>query len=512
MNGIEEVQKSIKEFICEKKQIQQQIVEIEQKRTQLALERNEKKQVGVECKQQVEELGKQITELGNQSQELQNKLDFKTNAVKGQINASIDNFISEGIRKIRKINEQIQELEGRIQEQKEKHAKYQLQKQEFYVRFGRMPELSENAKQECETQEQEYENNGIKIQEFNALIEELKEEITQLAKIRREIKNGNWNFSIEKKVEIEEVSVEEFGPIQEVYIEEFEPIEELQVEEFYVEEFKPIQEINIEEFEEIGQARVETIQTVDEQETIDEMEELARLIVEQISEEQTKDFSNKTVENITENNQNDEDIITFEKEEGNEEKIIIPLFGQKATIANITIKFEENELVYKAHMSDGHQIKISPAKIGTENVLLRDKKNREECKEILTSYSKSEYKIFDKNVINKIDPLVCELLIECAQKYKYDAQELMYNYAMSFSETTDFNSEQVPAITYNTLFIGESKLSRREKAIINKICKNAKGNSRVEIIEAFSGFRKIKYILKKIFSVNNIKVLPEAKY
>lgn len=517
MNGLEQVQGSIKNFICERKQVQQQIAEIEEKRTKLAQERNEKKRTSTNDNTPINELGKQISELGNQSQELQNQLDFKFHAIKEQINFSIDNLIADGIRKIRKINEEIQQLENKVDTYKEKNAKYQLQKQEFYVRFGRMPELSENAIKENKLQEEQCAVSVAKIQELDIQIQGLEKEITELARIKREIKNGNWNSVIENKKEvkeicIEEVQIEDFGIATEMQIEEFGPIEELYVEELYVEEFKPIEELYIEEFEEIQESKTEKIEIVKEQDSIDEIEELARLIVEQITEEQTKDLWNESIENITEHEENNEDIITFEKEEENEEKIMIPLFGQKATIANITIKFEENELVYKAHMSDGHQIKIYPAKIGTENVLLRDKKNREECKEILTSYARAEYKVFDKNVINKIDPLVCELLIECAQKYNYDAQELMYNYAMSFSETTDFNTEQVPVITYNLLFIGESNLSRKEKNIINKICKNARKNSKVEIIESFNGFKKIKYILKRIISVNNIKVLPEAKY
>ena len=52
--------------------------------------------------------------------------------MKTQINLVIDNLIAEGIRGIRRINEEIQELEKSIADQKERNEKYQLQKQEFY--------------------------------------------------------------------------------------------------------------------------------------------------------------------------------------------------------------------------------------------------------------------------------------------------------------------------------------------------------------------------------------------
>ena len=130
MNGLEQIQESIKNFICEKKQVQQQIMEIEEKRTKLAQERNEKKKINAN-NVEVYELGKQISELGNQSQESQNKLDFKFHAVKAQVGSNIDNLIAEGIRKIRQVNEEIQEIEDKIAKQEERNAKYQLQKQEF---------------------------------------------------------------------------------------------------------------------------------------------------------------------------------------------------------------------------------------------------------------------------------------------------------------------------------------------------------------------------------------------
>lgn len=479
MNGLKEIQACLKNFISEKGNIKKQIVEIENKRTQLAQKRNEIKNVTGIVNVDVNQLGKKISELGNQSQELQNKLDSSLCALKSQINLLIDNLVAEAIRKIRKINEEIQELENRTASYKERNEKYQVQKQEFYLRFGRMPELSENAKKQSKLQEKEMKKNTAEIEDFKLQIELIQEEISELARIKKEFKNGNWDYIINavEEIHIEELKIEELGVI----------------EDFYVEEFK------VEEFEKEQEPRVVVEETIIE-EPDEEIEKIARAIVEEIAEEQQKQ------NNIAKS----EDIITFEEKEEKKERVIIPLFGQKASISNITIKLEDGELVYKTQMSDDEEIKIYPSKISEQNVLLRDKQNREECKEILVNYANSEFKVFDKKVLSQIDPLVCELLIECAEKYDYNAQELIYNYAMTFSNNEDV--DLVAPITYNMCYLEESKLSKKEKSIIKKICKNARKNSRIEIIESFSGFRKIKYILKKIFTVNNIKVLPDAKY
>ena len=83
---------------------------------------------------------------------------------------------------------------------------------------------------------------------------------------------------------------------------------------------------------------------------------------------------------------------------------------------------------------------------------------------------------------------------------------------MSFSNNVGYEVDVVPAIIYNLSYIEASNLSRKEKAVMNKICRNARKNEKIDIIEAFAGFRKIKYVLKRLFAVNNVKVLPEAKY
>lgn len=520
MNGLGEIQGYIKNFICEKENIQRQIAEIEARRTQLAQQRNEKKKEDSNC-ETVNQLGREISELGNQSQELQKQLDFKSLAIKSQINLVIDNSVAEGIRKIRIIDGEINELQEKNEKQKERNAKYQLQRQEFYVRFGRMPELSDRAEKASKLQEKETEKNELEIQILKQQIVEIQDEIAILARTKRDFKNGNWNSIIEseekaEEIYIEELTIEEMDPIEEIYVEEFESIEEIYVEEFepieelYIEEFTPVEEIAIEEFEQEEASSIENVEVIAETQ-LDEIEKLARSIVEQIVEEQTANHYIEEEQPLERTIEMGfiEDGITFEQESEKKEKVIIPLFGQRATISNIIIKFEDGNLVYKAQMIDDDEVKIYPANLGVESVLLRDKQNREECKEILINYAVKEHKILDKKVVEKIDPLVCELLIECAERYGHDALKLVYNYAESF---VDSEIDSVPGIVYNLSYIEQSNLSRKEKAILNKICKNARKNNKIDVIESFSGFKRVKYLFKRLFAINNIKVLPEAKY
>lgn len=544
MNGLEEIQKQSASFISEKKQLQEQINKIEEKRIELAEQRNAKKRIDANCPD-VSELGRQITELGNESQELQRQLDSKFYETKTQINLVINNLIAENIRKIHKTEEQMKQMANGIKKQEERVAKFELQKQEFFDKFGRMPELSERTIKESELQEKETVKSRLDIDQLKGQVSQFQDELSELVKIKADVKAGNWNvkaknedddnddelyieeFKVDEMEPIEEITVEEMQPIEELYVEEFKPIEEIELEEF-----KPVEKIEVEEFKPVEQIEPEKLGTAEKIETeefnsennlkqIDEMAqqikegleedldshimEMDQQIVEKIATEHSKE---QKVAEITE----PEDIITFEEAKENKVKPIIPLFGQKEKILGITIKFEDKELVYKASMSDGEEVKIYPAKIGEENVLLRDKQNREECKEILINYSIEEYKAYDKKVINKIDPLVCELLIECAERYGYNAQELIYNYAMSFSREVEADMELVPAIVYNFSYIDQTNLTKKEKSIISKICRNANKNYKIDVIENFSGFKKIKYIFKRLFAVNNVNVLPEAKY
>ena len=579
MNGLEEIREYVGNFVVEKGQVQKQIGEIEEKRTQLAQQRNEKKKVNSNDVT-VYELGRQICELGNQSQELQRKLDFKNYEIKEQVNLIIDSILIESIRRISMIYQEINELEVASKKQIEIIEKYLFQRREFYVRFGRMPELSERAKNEIKLQKKRFIKMKIEIHEMVKKMEQIGQEISDLEIIKKQFKKGNWEVKLEKEdskeitikelieqetvaivdligtnfskeITIEELIEQETAKIteligtnssKEITIEELIEqetaaiveligtnsskeitIEELikqetakivglDIEELYVEEFEPIEEIEIEEFhpEEII---VEEFVPLEQISTIDEIEELARNIVEEIATEQTKGFNINKIEESEEKNieANAESGIVFEKEENApKSKVIIPLFGKNDTISTIIVKIEDGELVYKAQMSDEEDIKIYPSKLSQESVLLRDKQNRAECAEILKNYAIGEYKTFDKKVINQIDPLVCELLIECAGEYGYNAQELIYDYAMSFSNNLGCDIENVPAIIYNLSYIETSNLSLKERTIIKKICKNARKNEKVDIIESFTGFNKIKYVLKRIFAINNVNVLPEG--
>lgn len=548
MNGLEEIQKIIKNFVNESKQVKKQISEIESKRTQLAQERNEKKNANTsDCGAEISVLGKQISELGNQSQELQNKLDLKFNEMKRLVNLTIDNLITEGIRKVRKIDEERQELENKILLQEERDTKYEMQKQEFYERFGRMPELSEKAKKEDEIQDKQCLTYQAGIKELENLIVGMEVKLAELATVKRNFKNRNWSDIIgsenleEEAIVLplmeEEIQIEELEPIEYVKVEEFEPIEEIEIEELNVEPFD-IEEIEeqettknsesieiVEEFEEqepiVNVEQVEKIEPVIEQKQVDEVEELAKAIVEEIIAEQTKDLNIDKVEEQQEEKQEikqaeeqtetvEQEIITFEEKE-KEENVNTPVFEEKVTLSNIIAKIEDGEIVYKVQVSNGEEFKVYPT-LETRNILLNDKECREEIKEILINYAVAEYRLLDNKVINKIDPTVCEVLERFANKYNYDARYLIYNYAMSFSKNGENEIDIAIPITYNFSYLKGTNLSKKEKKVISKICKNALKNEKVDIIGSVKGFSRIKYVLKRLFAANNTNALPEGKY
>lgn len=534
MNGLEEVREIIRKFIYEKQQVNKQISEIEEKRTQLAQERNQKKNACINnCEAEISVLGNQICELGVQSQELQNKLDSKFYETRTQVNLIIDNLITEGIRKTRIIEAERHELKEKIALQKERSTKYEIQKQEFYERFGRVPELSENAIEENRRQKEDVLASKEKIKEIDTRIEETIETITELARIKREFKNKNWakiiqpaneNSVIEEvitlplefeeieveeipqqELQIEEILVEEFGTVEELIVEEFEPIEEIQVEEFIspenIEERKPLKEFitfGIEDDEEFEQ----NIWQI--QEPVEEIEKIAKAIVEEIAAEQTKDLRiQEVVEKPIE-----EEIITFEE---NVEKEIAQVKEQPITLSNIIAKIENGEIVYKAQVSNGKEIRIYPTKTIIGNQILRDKEKREELKTILTNYAVEKHIILDKKVINKIDPTVCEILVVFANIYNYDAQSLIYNYAMSFSKHEEYDASMLPTITYNFAYMNSAYLSKKEKTIITKICKNARKNEKIDMIGYNSKISSIKYLFKRIFALNIGNALPEGE-
>ena len=538
MNGLEGIQKIIENFVYESNQTKKQIAEIEKERTDLAQERNEKKNISKNnYENEIGMLGKQISELGIKSQELQNKLDSKFNETKKIVNLTIDNLITEGIRRVRKIDEEQHELEEKISLQKERNAKYEAQKQEFYERFGRMPQLSENAQREDKIQDKQCLSYKTKIEKLERSISDMETELTKLAKIKRDFKNRCWTniINVDKKevtedfeqsttnIEeeaivlplMEEIQVEEIEPIEYVEVEEFQPIQEIKIEELNIEPFDASVEFseatennnldeNIEMKKEANNIQVNKIEESKNLQQVDEIQELARAIVEEIIAEQTKDINKSEIEE-----KNDEqEIITFEEKQ---EDVKVQKVEEKVTLLNIIAKIEDGEVMYKAQASNEEELKIYPT-LEVRNVLLNDKECREEIKEILINYVVEEYKAWDNKVIKKIDPTVCYLLERFAQKYNYDARTLMYNYAMSFSKKDENETSDIIPITYNFSYLKGTNLSKKEKTIISKICKNALKNEKIDIVGGVTGFSRIKYIFKRLFNTNSVGALPEGKY
>lgn len=495
MRGFEEIQKIVENFVNESKQAKQQITEIENERNNLAQERNGKKEANIEENlAEINELGKQISRLGDQSQELQNKLDKRFLEVKKLVNLMIDNQITEEMRKIRKINETKEEYLEKIALQEERKARYEMQKQEFFQRFGRIPEISEKAKQEDAIQDKQCEQYKEKIQEKQDKIEKCEEELTQLVELKNNVQNRNLSKIIGNEKEeiavlplIEEIEIEEMEPIQEVEVEEFQPIEEISIEGFEVE---PFEEIKEEDFQQEHSKISENIIEEKEDNSIDEIEELAKAIVEQIVTEQTKQ----------------QEIIAFEEPKIEEE---IQVNDEPITLSNIMVKIENNEIVYKAQASNGEEVIIKPTKLASGNPFLNIKERIEKIKETLINYAVIEYRPIEKGVVKKIDPIVCELLNKFAEIYNYDAENLIYNYAMSFSKNEMIRTEFV-TITYNLAYIEGTNMSKTEKREISKICKKALKNENIDIIG--KNFSRIKYIFKRLFAINSVERLPEGKY
>ncbi len=672
MNKLEEIYVIIKNFIEEKQQTINNINAIEERRTQLAQERNEKKSqikqtYSENLESEINLLGNEISRLGNESQELQNKINNRYIETKKIINMVVDSEICEQIRGIRKVEELKQELETQIKEYTERKEKYNIQQQEFLARCGRLPELSEAAKEGIRRQEEKCKQYANEIEMISGRTNGAEELISALASVKNEFARGNFakilennhekeNSYIEKNeqelieetsiensklenesvediedivvenieneiveaedvmleekkqgdleesvilpfveesegqeenapemieevikeqvenvseveenldaVEIEpineesfeEIQLSEIEPINELQVEEIEPIEELKVEEIApieeleVEELDTVEDIVVEPLEPIQDMKIEDLQI--EEDVQDEKMQEEKIVTEQIAQEQHQDENIENVEQIEpeearstieeteseivqyvqeenpETSENIEEIQKIEEKENIEEEIILPevetpkieeniskaSFAQKVTLLGINAKFENDEIVYIAQASDGKILKIYPAKMSGENMLLRDKANREEIKEVLINYAVSEYRTLDKSVIKKVDPIVCELLVRFAKAYNYDGQNLIYNYAMSFSKSDESEMDLVPQITYNFSFMENTKYSKKEKDVLAKICKNGKKNEKIEIIGYATGMEKIKYIFKRTFNINAAKQLNEGKF
>ena len=476
MNRLEEIQTTITEFNIEKQKINQEIQIIEQKRIKLAQERNDKKRKikkidaiyvpNVET--EINKLGKKIAELGNQSQELQNKLNYKCIEVREKVNIQMDNQVTEKIREIYKLED-----------------------------------IEKDLKEANEVNKTETEKVIIKI-------EEIQQKLIELAKGKKEFKKGNWsvilesnNNNIEKEKNIEEVALIE-------KLEKCQPKVETSEESIVLEEKSEIDnlmqmEIKIEEFIPIEQPDVETFKPIKEIKTIKEIKDLEFEEFEKAEEIKIEEF-----ELLKENNKEQEnDIIVLEELDTEPEKV--PNV-KNIKLLSIIAKIENGELIYRGQTNSEKVINIYPTREKGSKIILKDKEIRRKIKENLINYAVSKYKMLDKKVIKKIDLMVCEVMTEFAEQNNYKSEDLIYNYAMTFSKNYAIEVEEMPQIIYNFSFIEDAQLNKKEKTIISKIYKNAKNNDEIEIIERNTRISKIKYLIKRLFGINNIKALPEGRY
>ena len=421
-------------FVNEKAVLSAQIRDIENKRNELAKERNTKKAQNKikndeEVWSEVNCLGKQISDLGNQSQWFQNQINSKLLNVREQSFVEIDNLIAESVRKSRIISEQIEENRDN------------LEPEEIY-------ELTES-------------------------INEIGQEMARIMFAKRLIKHNQIVdvINLFSATETEE-SQEQDEQIDEILeSQEIENTNENEQVQLINEELKPIEEIAVDP-------------TLTDY--YNNINEITRILERHFAKEQ--------------------EIITFED---NDEKIIEPenIEEEPISIKNIVVKVEENELVYKAELSNKKTIKIYPIK---EKLLEKEKFERETWKRELIEYSASSYRNLRNMAIRKMDPIVCEILDRFAVQYDVDSQNLVYNYVMSFSSIDEYDSDILPAITYNLSYINEAKISKKEIRTLQKIVKNSTQNALVDIIGNVTLSEKIKCFMKKIFNISSANILPEG--
>ncbi len=210
--------------------------------------------------------------------------------------------------------------------------------------------------------------------------------------------------------------------------------------------------------------------------------------------------------NINEITKNlEKEIITLEETEENQ--LVNTNTEEPTTIKNIVVKVENGELIYKAELSNETTIKIYPIK---EKILEKEKFERETWKRELIEYSAKNYRNLRNIAIKKMDPIVCEILDRYAVQYDMDSQYLVYIYVMSFSSIDDYDSDILPAITYNLSYINEAKISKKEIKSLQKIVKNSTQNALVDIIGNVTLSEKIKCFMKKIFNISSANILPEG--
>ena len=421
---MEELINELDIFVNEKAILSAQIKDIENKRNELAKERNTKKAQNKikndeEVWSEVNCLGKQISDLGNQSQWFQNQINSKLLNVREQSFVEIDNLIAESVRKSRIISEQIEENRDN------------LEPEEIY-------ELTES-------------------------INEIGQEMARIMFAKRLIKHNQIIdvINLFSATETEE-SQEQDEQIDEILeSQKIENTNENEQVQLINEELKPIEEIAIDPV--------------------------------------LTDYYNNINENL------EKEIITLEETEENQ--LVNTNTEEPTTIKNIVVKVENGELIYKAELSNETTIKIYPIK---EKILEKEKFERETWKRELIEYSAKNYRNLRNIAIKKMDPIVCEILDRYAVQYDMDSQNLVYNYVMSFSSIDDYDSDILPAITYNLSYINEAKISKKEIKILQKIVKNSTQNALVDIIGNVTLSEKIKCFMKKIFNISSANILPEG--
>ena len=430
---MEELINELDMFVNEKAVLSAQIRDIENKRNELAKERNTKKAQNKikndeEVWSEVNCLGKQISDLGNQSQWFQNQINSKLLNVREQSFVEIDNLIAESVRKSRIISEQIEENRDN------------LEPEEIY-------ELTES-------------------------INEIGQEMARIMFAKRLIKHNQIVdvINLFSATETEE-SQEQDEQIDEILeSQEIENTNENEQVQLINEELKSIEEIDVDP-------------TLTDY--YNNINEITRILEKHFTEEK---------EIITLEDSENPQMLEREKEE-------------PVSIKNIIVKIEENELVYKAELSNKKTIKIYPIK---EKLLEKEKFERETWKRELIEYSASSYRNLRNMAIRKMDPIVCEILDRFAVQYDVDSQNLVYNYVMSFSSIDEYDSDILPAITYNLSYINEAKISKKEIRTLQKIVKNSTQNALVDIIGNVTLSEKIKCFMKKIFNISSANILPEG--
>lgn len=424
---MEELINELDIFVNEKAILSAQIKDIENKRNELAKERNTKKAQNKikndeEVWSEVNCLGKQISDLGNQSQWFQNQINSKLLNVREQSFVEIDNLIAESVRKSRIISEQIEENRDNLE-----------------------PE---------------------EIYELTELINEIGQEMARIMFAKRLIKHNQIIdvINLFSATETEE-SQEQDEQIDEILeSQKIENTNENEQVQLINEELKPIEEIAVDPT--------------------------------------LTDYYNN-INEITKNLE--KEIITLEETEENQ--LVNTNTEEPTTIKNIVVKVENGELIYKAELSNETTIKIYPIK---EKILEKEKFERETWKRELIEYSAKNYRNLRNIAIKKMDPIVCEILDRYAVQYDMDSQNLVYNYVMSFSSIDDYDSDILPAITYNLSYINEAKISKKEIKILQKIVKNSTQNALVDIIGNVTLSEKIKCFMKKIFNISSANILPEG--